>query len=119
MTEPTSVSSGIVIATGVGIASILPGIDGDALIGAFAGATLFVVSAAKLPLWQRLVYLAISVVIGYQAAAEALRWLPLKSTGVAAFLCAACAITLTLALIERAKAIDLSSLIRRGGPPSA
>lgn len=119
MTEPTSVSSGIVIATGVGIASILPGIDGDALIGAFAGATLFVVSAAKLPLWQRLVYLAVSVIAGYQGAPEALRWLPLKSTGVAGFICAACAITLTLALIEKAKSVDLSSFFRRGGPPSA
>ncbi|MCL1561825.1 putative holin, partial [Xanthomonas nasturtii] len=50
MTEPTSVSSGFLIATGVGLASVLPGIDGDALIGAFAGGALFVVSAAKQPL---------------------------------------------------------------------
>ncbi|MGX2065505.1 putative holin, partial [Xanthomonas axonopodis pv. cassiae] len=28
MTEPTSVSSGFLIATGVGLASVLPGIDG-------------------------------------------------------------------------------------------
>lgn len=123
MTEPTSVSSGIMIATGVGLASVLPGIDGDALIGAFAGATLFVVTVAKLSLWLRLVYLPISIVAGYQAAPEVLRWLPLKSSGVAAFAVAACAITLTLALIECAKSIDLSALIssfvRRGGPPSA
>lgn len=119
MTEPTSVSSGFVIATGVGIASILPGIDGDALIGAFAGATLFVVSAAKLPLWQRLVYLAISVIVGYQGAPEVISRGWLQSTGVAGFICSACAITLTLGLIERAKSIDLSSFIRRGGPPSA
>ncbi|MDQ8035391.1 MAG: phage holin family protein [Bordetella sp.] len=119
MTEPTSVSSGFVIATGVGIASIIPGIDGDALIGAFAGATLFVVTATKLPLWQRVVYLAISVVAGYQGAPEIISRGLLQSSGVAAFLCSACAITLTLGLIERAKSIDLSSLFRRGGPPSA
>ncbi|KEZ95235.1 membrane protein, partial [Xanthomonas vasicola pv. vasculorum NCPPB 895] len=53
MTEPTSVSSGFLIATGVGLASVLPGIDGDALIGAFAGGALFVVSAAKQPLLAR------------------------------------------------------------------
>lgn len=119
MTEPASVSSGYVIATGVGIASFLPGIDGDALVGAFAGATLFVVTAARLPLWRRVVYLAVSVVAGYQGAAELIGRGLLESSGVAAFICSACAITVTLGLIERAKAMDLSSLFRRGGPPGA
>ncbi|MCT8273349.1 phage holin family protein [Xanthomonas translucens] len=118
MTEPTSVSSGILIATGVGLASILPGIDGDALIGAFAGGALFVVSSTKDALIQRLFYFAISVVAGYQLAPEILRWLPIKSSGVAAFGSAACAITVTLGLIQKSKSIDLSFL-RRGGPPSA
>lgn len=119
MTEPTSVSSGLMIATGVGLASILPGIDGDALVGAFAGGTLFVVSAAKLPVWQRLVYLAVSVAAGYQLAPEILRWLPIKSTGVAAFGSAAMAITVTLGLIEKSKTLDWAAVLRRGGPPNA
>jgi hypothetical protein len=119
MTEPTSVSSGFLIATGVGLASVLPGIDGDALVGAFAGGTLFVVSAAKLPLWRRVVYLAISVAAGYQLAPEIQRWIPIESSGVAAFGSAALAITVTLGLIEKSKSLDWASLLRRGGPPSA
>lgn len=65
------------IATGVGLASVLPGIDGDALIGAFAGGALFVVSAAKQPLLARLIYFPVSVIAGYQLAPEILRWLPI------------------------------------------
>ena len=118
MAEPTSLSSAASLAAGVGLAALLPGIDGNALVGAFAGATLFVVSAKSLPVWQRAVYLLISVVAGYLAAPDIARSLPILSTGVAAFVAAAVGITVTLALIEKSRAVDFSWL-RRGGPPSA
>lgn len=118
MAEPTSLTSAVPLAAGVGLAALLPGIDGNALIGAFAGATLFVVSAKALPVWQRMVYLLISVVAGYQAAPDVVHWLPIRSTGVAAFMASAVGITITLALIEKSKGFDLS-WIRRGGPPNA
>ncbi|WP_082346496.1 putative holin, partial [Xanthomonas vasicola] len=85
---------------------------------AFAGGALFVVSAAKQPLLARLIYFPVSVIAGYQLAPEILLWLPIKSSGVAAFASAACAITVTLGLIEKSKSFDFSFL-RRGGPPSA
>ncbi len=119
MTEPTSVSSGILIATGVGLASILPGIDGDALIGAFAGGTLFVVSANQLPVWRRLIYLVISAAVGYLAAPEVASWGFIKSTGVSAFVSGALAVTVTLGLIEKSKTLDWAAIVRRGGPPRA
>jgi len=118
MAEPTSLSTAVPLAAGVGLAALLPGIDGNALIGAFAGATLFVVSAQSLPIWKRLVYLLVSVVAGYLAAPDIARSLPIFSTGVAAFVASAVGITVTLALIEKSKAFDLS-WIRRGGPPNA
>lgn len=118
MTEPTSLTGTVMVATGLGLASLVPGIDGDALIGAFAGGTLFVVSAKDLPIWKRLVYLIVSVIAGYYGAGEVLRWVPLQSTGMAAFAAAACGITVTLGLIERGRTFDLPR-IRRGGPPSA
>jgi len=117
MAEPTSLS-GAPLAAGVGLAALLPGVDGNALIGAFAGATLFVVSAKSLPIWQRLVYLLISIIAGYLAAPDIARSLPVLSTGVAAFGASAVGITVTLALIEKSRNFDLSWL-RRGGPPSA
>lgn len=115
MTEPTSTGGLMALATSVGLASLMPGIDGDALIGAFAGATLFVVSAKNLPLWKRLVYLCISVIAGYLGSGEVMGLFKLQSAGLAAFFCAACAITVTLAMIERSGALDLSKF-RRGGP---
>lgn len=101
MTEPTSTGSMAALATGVGLASLIPGIETDAFIGAFAGATLFVVSAKDLSLFKRLVYLAISVVAGYLGGTEVMRRFDVASSGLAAFLCAATIITLTLTLIER------------------
>lgn len=49
---------------------------------------------------------------------EIARWIPIRSTGVAAFVASAVAITITLTLTEKSRAFDLSWL-RRGGPPNA
>lgn len=121
MTEPTTVSAIPALAAGIGLASLLPGVDGNALVGAFAGATLFVVSAKNLPVWRRLVYLAISGSMGYVAASEVIRWLPIQSTGIAAFLVSAGTVTLGLAFIEGLRSVDLKALLsswfRRGGKP--
>lgn len=121
MTEPTTVSAIPALAAGIGLASLLPGVDGNALVGAFAGATLFVVSAKNLPVWRRLVYLAISGAMGYVAASEVIRWLPIQSTGIAAFLVSAGTVTLGLAFIEGLRSMDLKALLstwfRRGGKP--
>jgi len=114
MTEPTSTGSMVALATGVGLASLLPGIDADAFIGAFAGATLFVVSAKDLSIWKRLIYLAISVVAGYLGGTEVMRRFDVTSSGLAAFFCAATIITLTLALIERSRTADPARLPRGG-----
>lgn len=114
MTEPTSTGSMVALATGVGLASLLPGIDADALIGAFAGATLFVVSAKDLSIWKRLVYLAISVVAGYLGGTEVMRRFDVTSSGLAAFFCAATIITLTLTLIERSRTADPDRIARGG-----
>ncbi|KAF1719810.1 putative holin [Pseudoxanthomonas wuyuanensis] len=118
MAEPTSTSSIAVLATGIGLAALLPGIDGDALVGAFAGGTLFVVSAPSLGIWLRVIYLLVSVIAGYLATPDLLRFVPLKSSGLAAFFASAAIITITLAVIEKCKSLDFS-WIRRGGPPRA
>lgn len=109
------------MAAGVGLAALLPGVDGNALVGAFAGATLFVVSAKDLPLWRRLVYLVISLAMGYVSVGDVIRWLPITSTGIAAFLVSAGTVTLGLAFIEGLRGVDLKALLsnwfRRGGKP--
>lgn len=114
MAEPSS-SSLIAGAAGIGFASLFPGIDGNALIGAFAGAALLVVSSKDLSLGKRLIYLVISMIAGYLAAPDIVNLTPIRSTGVAAFFAAALAIVLTLQLIERMKNFDVLSIFKKGG----
>jgi Putative phage holin len=113
MAEPSTTTLAAVSA-GIGLASLFPGIDGNALIGAFTGAALVVVSSKDLSIATRLAYLLISLIAGYIAAPEVVRVSPINSTGVAAFFAAALAITVTLQLIERVKSFDLLSLFKGG-----
>ena len=121
MTEPTTALP--TLAAGIGLASLLPGVDGNALVGAFAGATLFVVSAKALPLWLRLVYLGISLTMGYAAAGELIHWLPIRSTACTGFLASAGVVTLGQAFIEGLRGVDfkglLTDLLKRGGKRDA
>ncbi|MBO7825371.1 putative holin, partial [Burkholderia pseudomallei] len=87
---------------------------GDALIGAFAGAALVVVTSKDLGLAKRAAYMLISLVMGYLAAPEIVHAVPIRSTGVAAFFAAALVIAVTLTLIERVKGMDLFALFRKG-----
>lgn len=110
MAEPSTTT--LVAASAVGIAAMFPNIDGNALIGAFAGATLFVISAREIGLWLRAVYLLISLVMGYIAAPELTDHLPIQETGVAGFLAGLLCITVTLPLLKRLEGVDLISLFK-------
>jgi len=117
MTEPASatLTTAAITATAATTA-LLPGIDGDALVGAIAGGTLYVTSARDLPPLRRAVYLLVSTATGYLGAPELMQLLPLRSSGVSAFLAGAGAITVATQFIERIKTFDMSSLFpKRGG----
>ncbi|MFY1881494.1 putative holin [Achromobacter xylosoxidans] len=114
MAEPASTGVVAVAATGVTLAGLLPGIDGNALIGAFAGASLFVVSRREGGALSRLAYWAISVVIGYLAAPDVVALTPIKETAIAAFAAAALVVTVALTAIEKVKSLDFS-VFRKGG----
>ncbi|HWX66030.1 MAG TPA: putative holin [Rhodanobacter sp.] len=120
MAEPTTTSSIALVATGVSIATLIPGIDGNAIIGAFAGAALMALHARDVSMLSRLAYFGISWIMGYLAAPLLMRQIHLQESGVAAFIAAAIVIALTVQLIERIKTIDLTSWVnnwlRRGGP---
>jgi hypothetical protein len=112
--EPTSstISAGLVFGT-VALSTLIPGVNGDALIGAFAGAVVFTLHTKDLIVIKRLVYLIVSFVIGYIATPEVMHWTGVQSYGVAAFIASATVVTLALAFIEKIKAFDLSNL-RKG-----
>jgi hypothetical protein len=113
MTE-TNAPATAALPAAVAIVSLAPGMDGDALIGAFSGAALVVVISKDIGVFRRAVYMVISLVMGYLAAPEIVLATPIRSTGVAAFFAAALVIVVTLQLIERIKTLDLLLLFRRG-----
>ncbi|WDD95940.1 phage holin family protein [Burkholderia sp. FERM BP-3421] len=111
MAEPSTTTFSV--AAAIGVAGLMPGIDGNALLGAFTGAALVVVTSKDVSILQRFAYLLISITVGYQSAPEVIQATPIHSTGVAAFFASALAITFTLQLIERIKSFDLLSLFRK------
>ena len=114
MAEPSTTTLVVTTAAGIGLSSLFPGIDGNALIGAFAGAALVAISSKNLAVLQRLAYMAISLAIGYLAAPEVISNTPLKQSGVAAFFASAAAIALTLHGIELIHTIELPTWLRKG-----
>jgi hypothetical protein len=120
MAEPTTTTTVAFLAASVTLSSLLPGADGNAIVGAFAGAALMALHARDVSMLSRFSYLIISWIMGYLAAPMVLRQTPIQESGVAAFLAAALVIAVTVQLIERIKTIDitawLASLLRRGGP---
>lgn len=117
MAEPSAATTVIVTAGGAGLASALLGLDGNAVLGAFAGAALMALSAKDVGVIARVVYLLVSGVMGYIAAPELMKHMPLQESGVAAFVAASLVVTVTLQLIERVKTLDLTVWFRRGGGP--
>ncbi|MGJ8517521.1 putative holin [Carnimonas bestiolae] len=106
MTEPSTTAATGAASVSALIISLLPGIDTNAMVGAFCGATLFVVSAKNLSLFERLTYLLISFLIGYMGGPALLKSV-LGNTAVSAFVASAVTITIGLRVIELAKTIDL------------
>lgn len=115
MTEPTTATALYFAAAGLSAAALLPGMDGNAVIGAFAGAALVALHVHNVRLVVRLIYLLVSWVMGYLAAPAVVRTVGVQETGVAAFIAAALVVAITLQLIDRVKDIDIANWLRRGG----
>lgn len=116
MTEPTSSAASAAVAlSAVTVTSILPGVNGDALIGAFAGAAVFALHTTNIPVLKRIVYMIVSVLLGYFGSDEVMRLTGLESHTLAAFGLSAVAVTVTLISIDRLYDIDITKFFRRGG----
>lgn len=115
MAEPSTTTAVAAAATGVTLAGMLPGIDGAALIGAFSGAALFVLSRKEGSIATRVIYGLISWVIGYLGAPDVVSLTPIRETAIAAFGLAAVIVTLALTAIDRIKSFDISTFWKRGG----
>lgn len=110
MTEPNTAAA-LATAGAVTAASILPGVDGGALIGACAGASLFVMSAKDLGIFTRLVYLFISLAMGYKGGPAVLGHI-LPEPAVASFVFSAGVIGLGLKIINGVDELDINNWFR-------
>lgn len=123
MAEPISTGSTATVAvTGVGALSILlPGVDPGAVLGAFAGAAVFVLNSGDLGTFKKLGFLVASIVAGLLsaplAAALLAKALPANtevSHAVGALVASAVVVKLLLALIRLADNGDRLGAIFKG-----
>lgn len=110
MAEPIATSSTAAIAvTSVGAITLLPGVDAATVLGAFAGAAVFVLNSDDMSTPKKLAFLVLSIVAGCLAAplAAALisKALPTDaevSHGVGALVASSVLVKLLLAMIRLA-----------------
>ncbi|MDG9928270.1 MULTISPECIES: putative holin [unclassified Pseudomonas] len=101
MAEPSAVAvAAVPSALGIGVASLFPGVDLNAVIGAWAGALFFVTWARDLSGWGRLAYLFVSWVGGYYIAAELMGRAVTQYSGLPALLGAAFIVTALIGVVE-------------------
>lgn len=108
MPEPSSATFTGIATLSAALFGLLPGVDANAVVGAFCGATLFVVSANDIGLFKRLIYLVISFLIGYLGGPAQLGYI-FEHTAVSAFIAAAISVTAGLRAIEGIRQLDLKA----------
>lgn len=111
MAEPSSTLVASATAAGITLATFA-GLDANTLIGATAGASLFVMSAKDLRLPTRIAYLLISLCMGYLGGPAVLGHL-FSEPAVSAFVFSACVIVTGLRLIKSVDEIDLKHWFKK------
>lgn len=111
MAEPNTTAVAASTAAGITLTALLTGLDANTLIGATAGASLFVMSAKDLSLTVRFVYLCISLFMGYVGGPAVLDHI-FGEPAISAFVFSACVIGLGLKLISSVDDIDINRWFR-------
>ena len=116
MAEPTSSSDVVATAAaGVGLATVMPNMDGNALFGAIIGAALIALNQKDLKAWQRLLGLLVSVGAGYVSAGEIVAQTPITQTGPGGFVGAILVVPIALkvlAVVERMELSDVQGFLQ-------
>ncbi|MFJ2456819.1 putative holin [Pseudomonas protegens] len=100
MAEPSAGVMATTAVVGMTTASLIPGVDVDAVVGGFAGAMFFVVYAKDLAVLARLGYFIASWVFGYYAASEIIGRELANASGLAAFFGAMLCVGIGVGLLE-------------------
>ncbi|GGY03863.1 putative holin [Paludibacterium paludis] len=115
MAEPTTTSAASIALTGASIVALFPGVDAAQVLGAFAGAAVFVMSSQDMSTLRKLAFLALAFFAGILAAKPVAvlldTLLPERvdvPASVGALVASAMAIKVLLALINRADTLNFS-----------
>ncbi|MFJ7315614.1 putative holin [Pseudomonas sp. NPDC098747] len=112
MADPTS-STVTGLLMGLGVATAMPIIDGEALFGAILGAWLVTSTKKDLKVWQRLGSLVLSASVGYLFAPMTVQILPLVTSGGAAFGSALLIIPISIKAMLWIEKADLWDILKR------
>ncbi|MGU9821989.1 putative holin [Pseudomonas sp. LF090] len=112
MADPTS-SAVTGLLMGLGLATVTPIIDGEALFGAVLGAWLVTSTKRDLKVWQRLGSLFLSAGVGYLFAPMSLQAIPFITSGGGAFVCALVVIPISIKLMVWVEQADIWDIWRR------
>ncbi len=114
MPEPLSTSFSSTVTTAVTMVSLYPGVDASTVIGAFAGAVVFVMASTHLSILKRIAFFIVSIINGClcaQTVADALASILSTHTevpaSVGALISAAVSVKLLLWLIAWADHLDI------------
>lgn len=114
MAEPTSTAAAGYFWISVWLMTLLPGVDANALYGAFAGAVTFVLYAKDTPLVSRLGYGMISLLVGYYATpdtkAALAGYIQIRESFIVAFVVSVVIMTVTLTMLDRIKKLDVGAV---------
>lgn len=113
MPDPTNHSNTVAITTAAAIT--LPWwqfINIDALIGAFAGAILFVLVSKDYAIWERFILMVIATAIGYFGHHELIGEARLQSHTIAAFLISSLAVGAVIVVIAFLRG-DVKALLQK------
>jgi len=100
MAEPSAGVMATTAVVGISTASLIPGVDVNAVVGGFAGAMFFVVFAKDLTAWARLGYFIASWVLGYYVASEVIDRNWASTSGLIAFFGALFCVGVCISLLE-------------------
>lgn len=111
MAEPTTGAVVVAATAGVGLATIMPHMDGNALFGAIIGAALIAMNQRDLKAWQRCAGLLVSVGAGYVSAAEIVAQTPITQTGPGGFVGAILVVPVALKALDLIEKTDFASFV--------
>jgi hypothetical protein len=111
MAEPTTSAVVIAATAGVGLATLVPSLDGNALFGAVIGAALIAMNQRDLRPWQRITGLLVSLSAGYLSATEIVAQTPITQTGPGGFVGAVIVVPLALKALELIEKTDFAALV--------